>query len=128
MKSLNYQGGMNPDYSDLHIQHLYLLRYAFSYAFEYKSMFATLFEREKFVDCIEIASIGCGNMIDYRALVEALEKVNNAACMVKYRGLDFIEWNYKIQPRKKDEVEFIKENAVNIFGHKGIGLKRLYFS
>lgn len=119
LKSLNYQGGMKPDYNDIHIQQLYLLRYAFSYGFEYKSMFATLFERERFVNCIEITSVGCGNMIDYWALVEALKEVNNTACIVKYRGIDFIDWNYKIESRKKDEVEFIKENAVNVFGHKG---------
>jgi len=79
LKSLNYQGGMKPDYDDIHIQQLYLLRYAFSYAFEYKNMFDNLFAREKFADRIEVASIGCGNMIDYWALVEALREVNNAA-------------------------------------------------
>lgn len=84
-----------------------------------KVMFATLFAREKFSHSIEIASIGCGNMIDYWALVEALEEANNAACIVKYRGLDFIDWNYKIESRKTDEVKFIKEDAVNIFIHKG---------
>ena len=64
LKTLNYQAGQKPDYSDIHIQQLYLLRYVFSYAFEYKSMFDTLFAREKFKDSIEVASIGCGNMID----------------------------------------------------------------
>ena len=38
LKTLNYQAGQKPDYSDIHIQQLYLLRYVFSYAFEYKSM------------------------------------------------------------------------------------------
>ena len=73
LKTLNYQAGQKPDYSDIHIQQLYLLRYVFSYAFEYKSMFDTLFAREKFKDSIEVASIGCGNMIDYWGLVEALK-------------------------------------------------------
>ena len=38
LKTLNYQAGQKPDYSDIHIQQLYLLRYVFSYAFEYKSI------------------------------------------------------------------------------------------
>ena len=62
LKTLNYQAGKKPDYSDIHIQQLYLLRYVFSYAFEYKSMFDTLFSREKFKDGIEVASIGCGRL------------------------------------------------------------------
>lgn len=126
LKSLNYQGGMKPDYDDIHIQQLYLLRYAFSYAFEYKSMFANLFARGKFSDRIEVASIGCGNMIDYWALVEALEEVSNVACIVKYKGLDFIDWNYKIESRKKDEVKFIKNNAANIFEHTSQLVSNVY--
>lgn len=29
LKTLNYQAGQKPDYSDIHIQQLYLLRYVF---------------------------------------------------------------------------------------------------
>ena len=115
LKALNYQAGQKPDYSDKHIQQLYLLRYVFSYAFEYKSMFNTLFSREKFKDSIEVASIGCGNMIDYWGLVEALAKVGNSECKIKYRGIDSIDWHYKIGAREKDEVAFINSNAANAF-------------
>ena len=90
LKTLNYQAGQKPDYSDIHIQQLYLLRYVFSYAFEYKSMFDTLFAREKFKDSIEVASIGCGNMIDYWGLVEALGEIGSGECYIKYRGI----WRY----------------------------------
>jgi len=65
----------------------------FSYAFEYKSMFDTLFAREKFKDSIEVASIGCGNMIDYWGLVEALGEIGSGECYIKYRGIDTIDWN-----------------------------------
>ena len=30
LKTLNYQAGQKPDYSDIHIQQLYLLRYVFN--------------------------------------------------------------------------------------------------
>lgn len=100
MKSLNYQSGIKPDYDDIHIQQYYLLRYAFSYAFEYKCMFISLFEKEVFTDSIRITSIGCGNMIDYWALVEALKDDDNATYRVEYTGIDVIDWNYKIKPKK----------------------------
>ncbi len=115
LKTLNYQAGQKPDYSDIHIQQLYLLRYVFSYAFEYKSIFDTLFEREKFKDCIQVASIGCGNMIDYWGLIEALDEIRNSECQIKYKGIDTIDWKYKIEARGQDEVSFIKANAATIF-------------
>lgn len=56
-------------------------------------MFDTLFAREKFKDSIEVASIGCGNMIDYWGLVEALGEIGSGECYIKYRGIDTIDWN-----------------------------------
>lgn len=126
LKTLNYQAGQKPDYSDLHIQQLYLLRYVFSYAFEYKSIFSTLFAREKFGDNIEVASIGCGNMIDYWGLVEALDEIRNNKCQIKYRGVDTIDWKYKIEAREQDEVEFTKANAATIFRKTGALISNVY--
>lgn len=119
LKTLNYQAGQKPDDSDIHIQQLYLLRYVFSYAFEYKSMFDTLFVREKFKDSIEVASIGCGNMIDYWGLVEALGEIGNRKCCIKYRGIDTIDWNCKIDAREKDEVKF-KKSMLQLFFKKQV--------
>lgn len=116
LKTLNYQAGQKPDYSDIHIQQLYLLRYVFSYAFEYKSMFETLFAREKFKENIKVTSIGCGNMIDYWGLVEALAETRANDCTIMYRGLDLIDWNYKIQSREQDIIKFKQDNASSIFG------------
>ena len=116
LKTLNYQAGQKPDYSDIHIQQLYLLRYVFSYAFEYKSMFDTLFAREKFKDSIEVASIGCGNMIDYWGLVEALGEIGSGECYIKYRGIDTIDWNYKIEARESMcRYKFEKDNRCGDF-------------
>lgn len=115
LKSLNYQAGQKPDYSNEHIQQLYLLRYVFSYAFEYKSMFNSLFAEEKFKDSIEVASIGCGNMIDYWGLVEALGEIKSTECRIKYKGIDTIDWCYKIEAREGDEVSFTKANAAKVF-------------
>ena len=115
LKTINYQAGQKPDYSDIHIQQLYLLRYVFSYAFEYKSMFATLFEREVFRDTIVVSSVGCGNMIDYWGLVEALDEAENSRCKIKYRGVDIVDWNYKMEARAQDEINFIKANAAVVF-------------
>ena len=67
-------------------------------------MFDTLLAREKFKDSIEGASIGCGNMIDYWGLVEALGEIGSGECYIKYRGIDTIDWNYKIEAREKVKV------------------------
>lgn len=115
LKTLTYEAGRKPDYSDIHIQQLYLLRYAYSYAFEYKSMYAILFAREQFKDSIRVSSIGCGSMIDYWGLVDALKEINNRNCQVIYKGIDIIDWNYKIEKREKDKVNFKKINASTVF-------------
>lgn len=115
LKTLNYQAGQKPDYSDIHIQQLYLLRYVYAYAFEYKSMFGTLFQKERYNDKIKVTSIGCGNMIDYWGLVEALGEVRNSACQIEYKGIDTIDWNYKVEAREGDSLRFINRNAAAIF-------------
>ncbi|GAA6406705.1 hypothetical protein K040078D81_08220 [Blautia hominis] len=126
LKTLNYQKGMTPDYNDIHIQQLYLLRYAFSYAFEYKSMFGTLFAREKYVDSINVASIGCGSMIDYWALVGALEEFGVKDCKIIYRGVDCIDWNYKIEQRIQDKIKFKETNVTSIFAGEGELISDVY--
>lgn len=114
LKTLHYMAGQTPDYEDIHIQQLYLLRYAYSYAFEYKSMYEWLFSRESFRDKIEVTSIGCGNMIDYWGLTKALYQKGAGTCRVIYKGIDMIDWNYKISKRDHDEVYFIKGNATDV--------------
>lgn len=115
LMTVNYQAGRKPDYTDKHIQQLYLLRYAFSYLFEYKTMYESLFKREKFKDKIEVTSVGCGSMLDYWALVEALRKVRKSRCVIKYRGIDSVDWHYKIQERLQDKVYFRRTNAASFF-------------
>ncbi len=114
LKRLNYQAGQVPDYTDVHIQQYYLLRYAFSYAFEYKQMFLEVLEKTTYEDEILLTSIGCGNMIDYWSLVEALSKFVSRKVSVKYTGIDLIDWNYKIEPRSRDNVKFKQGNASEI--------------
>lgn len=115
LKTLTYQAGKKPDYSDIHIQQFYLLRYAFSYAFEYKSMFMSLFGIKRFKDNISVLSIGCGNMIDYWGLVEALGEFGDDNCHISYTGVDVIDWSYKIEARKGDEVFFKNVNVTSAF-------------
>lgn len=114
LKTLNYQAGQVPDYTDVHIQQYYLLRYAFSYAFEYKRMFLKVLEKATYEDEISLTSIGCGNMIDYWSLVEALTEFGDRRVSIKYTGIDLIDWNYKIKPRSRDNVKFKQGNASEI--------------
>lgn len=114
----HFDGGGFPDYADEHIQQLYLLRYAYGYAFEYKLMYQDLMERIEFDDTIDVTSVGCGSLIDYWALVRTLKK-NQQDCDITYQGIDVIDWQYKIQPRKRDTVRFIQKDAVAYFQEEG---------
>lgn len=72
LKEVHYDAGRIPDYSNIHVQQLYLLRYAYAYAFEYKQMYEYLFKRYSVGTPIHVMSIGCGNMIDYWSLAHAV--------------------------------------------------------
>lgn len=42
LNPFTFEEGNIPDYSNIHTQQLYLLRYAFAYAFEYKRMYSKI--------------------------------------------------------------------------------------
>lgn len=115
LKNVNFNAGGIPDYTDKNIEQLYLLRYAYAYSFEYKSMYDSLFDIQKYENRISVASIGCGSMIDYWSLAEALKERGKERCIIKYKGIDVIDWDYKLIPREKDDVSFIHGNAESIF-------------
>lgn len=110
----HFDAGKVPDYSDVHIQQLYLLRYAYGYAFEYKQMYKDLMARIKLGDKIKVTSVGCGNLIDYWALA----RVINGRCKIKYWGIDTVDWKYKMPVQNADDVKFINTGAVEYFKAK----------
>ena len=114
-KELNFEAGALPDYEDINIQQLYLLRYAFAYAFEYSRMYLDVLSQMDGVNGISVTSVGCGSMIDYWALVHALEMKNKLDCGIRYVGIDKIDWNYKIPERQSDEVYYLIGNAADFF-------------
>lgn len=115
LKKLTFEAGGLPNYNDIQIQRLYLLRYAFSYAFEYTKMYEEVLQDMGNPTEIAVASIGCGNMIDYWALVQAIEHNWCLNCNVKYVGVDEIDWAYKFAARPQDEVGCYLENAKTCF-------------
>ena len=114
LKSAHFDQGQLPDYTDIHVQQYYLLRYAYGYAFEYKSMFHILLEQHPFEEEISVTSIGCGAALDYWALVRVLEQRNKAGVSVRYTGMDLIRWNYQFQQRDRDQVVFCEADAVRV--------------
>lgn len=109
LKDVRYDAGNPPDYSNIHIQQLYLLRYAYAYAFEYKYMYKTLFSRANFDNSIAVTSVGCGSMLDYWSLAS----VAPPTCKIRYRGVDTINWGYQMEARAQDDVRFICHDAVD---------------
>ena len=81
-KELNFEAGALPDYEDINIQQLYLLRYAFAYAFEYSRMYLDVLSQMDDVNNISVISVGCGSMIYYWSLVLALEIMHKLDCSI----------------------------------------------
>ena len=126
-KELNFEAGALPDYEDINIQQLYLLRYAFAYAFEYSRMYLDVLSQMDDVNNISVTSVGCGSMIDYWSLVHALEMRRKIGCSIRYVGIDKIDWNYKIPKRQNDEVNYLIGNAADIFTNNSQFISDVYF-
>lgn len=109
LKSVNFDGKAFPDYSDIHIQQYYLLRYAYSYAFEYYTIFKRILQSVYDSHDMRISSIGCGNGIDYWGAAYAVDEMRRNDLKIYYRGNDKIDWRYRIEKRKEDDVVFINK-------------------
>lgn len=127
-KELNFEAGAFPDYEDINIQQLYLLRYAFAYAFEYSRMYLDVLSQMDDVNNISVTSVGCGSMIDYWSLVHALEMKSKMDCSIRYVGIDIIDWNYQNSPKANDEVHYLIRNAADIFTNNSQFISDVYFS
>lgn len=121
LKKLSFEAGGLPNYNNIQIQRLYLLRYAFAYAFEYTKMYEDVLRDMTNPTDISVASIGCGNMMDYWALVEAIQNNLKLECDIKYVGIDKIDWKYRINQRLQDKVDYFVCNAEQCFS----GVERL---
>lgn len=126
-KGLTFEAGTLPDYEDINIQQLYLLRYAFAYAFEYSQMYLSVLSQMGDIKQISVTSVGCGSMIDYWALVHALECKRVENCNIRYVGIDEIDWNYKFDKREEDEVHFLIGNAKDYFEKNQKFISDVYF-
>lgn len=127
LKKLSFEAGGLPNYNNVQIQRLYLLRYAFAYGFEYTLMYKEVLQDMNNPTEIRVASIGCGNIIDYWALVQAVESNWWIDCDIKYVGIDEIDWAYKFEKRPQDEVRYYLENAKKCFDRTRQLVSDVYF-
>ena len=123
LSDLTYQGANQPDYEDEQVQELYILRFTFSYAFEYKSMYAEILARYQGYRQLKILSFGCGPMTDYWGLTEAL--INDSHGIdtdhIDYIGIDCVDWKHKFlngfpvgyQFIKSGMTEYIRKNDIS---------------
>lgn len=123
LKSLTFAGGYLPNYNNIQIQRLYLLRYAFAYGFEYSEIYLQALTMLNNPSRVSVVSIGCGTFIDYWSLVQTIEKTKKINCKIEYVGIDEIDWNYKFDKRNIDEVYFEECNAIDFFN----GISQLSF-
>lgn len=127
LKELNFQAGSIPNYEDKEIQQFYLLRYAFAYAFEYSNMYDDILSKLENINQIEVTSIGCGAMIDYWSLIKSIKERKLDYIKITYTGIDEIDWDYKFEKRKIDNVDFRKENIVDYMNSQAFFDSDIYF-
>ena len=104
-------------YSNSTVQRLYLLKYAYEYGFEYLSMCNELIEDFKDKAEISVVSLGCGTMLDYWALAYMLDKKNMSKPVVKYQGIDVVEWEHSLETeaRARDMVKLFPDTFEEFF-------------
>lgn len=127
LKDVHFDAGRLPDYSDIHVQQYYLLRFAYAYAFEYKCMYLYLFQNHCFGDKIKVVSIGCGTGIDYWSMVAALKEVGLKDKIINYKGIDLIDWNYKLPNRKRDNMHIYRGDVTDVFVNAKSFASDIYF-
>jgi len=120
LHDLRFDGGHIPDYSNLPVQQLYLLRYAYGYAFEYKQMFQSLAPQKWAAGTLVLTSIGCGTMLDYWAARKILDNSGNSDFPIRYTGIDLLDWQYKMPCAPSDTVEPLVGNAIEHLRRKPV--------
>lgn len=123
LKGVSFQGVDHIDYDDKQVQELYILRYVYSYAFEYKMMFSEILSRFEGAEKLNILSLGCGPLPDYWGLGAAYAEDYNGIDRdnIQYTGVDLIDWNYKDFSSIKiarsfvqmDFIEYLKNNDIS---------------
>ena len=117
-----------PDYRNIRVQQLYLLRYAYAYSYEYTEIYRQVLQRMGRQKELSVVSVGCGTMIDYWSLAQALSYYRQSDCIVNYVGMDAVEWNYRFSKRAQDNVQtYLHNNAVDCFIKNPQFVSDIYF-
>ena len=127
LKNLSFESGNLPEYEHVQTQRLYLLRYAYAYAFEYADMYERVLKQLDDPKKISVVSFGCGTMLDYWSLVYAIKEQREIPCRIDYRGIDKIQWHYQFISRRKDNMHFELENITNFFDDENALDSDVYF-
>lgn len=92
LTSLNYQTRRLPKYTDIRVQQLYLLKYAYAYTYEYFLMYNKAVKALDISRKLSVVSLGCGAMTDYMGLVSLKD---SRPLEIAYTGVDPVDWSYK---------------------------------
>lgn len=116
LKKVNFDLSEWPDYSNIHVQQYYLLRYGFIYAFEYKRMYLNAMKHmQQFTDNTSILSLGCGSGIDFWSAIEASRELRIDVNRLEYYGIDKINWSYKIDSDETKKFKYINRDILSLF-------------
>lgn len=107
-----FNDGESPDYEDINIQQLYLLRFVYAYAFENKEMYTWVLKDRGTCNNLSVESIGCGCGVDSWALQYAARSLGMQTNAIKHKGIDLVHWSYQLGTVQSD---FLKINAADYF-------------
>jgi hypothetical protein len=110
LKTLTYEGGKTPDYSQAFVQQYYMLRIFPAYLFEYFSIYQKILEKKLVTPPLNVISIGCGCGVDYYGLDHALRYHRKYAPGLRYTGVDVVRWKYRDKLGRDDSVFFLKKD------------------
>lgn len=91
LKSFQWRNDSKPNYSYSLHQHLYHLKYAYSYTFDYFLVYKFILDLLDHSERYYTLSIGCGGMLDKISLKYALCETDSHETM--YIGIDKTNWN-----------------------------------
>lgn len=95
LKECMFSAAEMPDYNDIDIQYLYIIRYYMAYLCEYRYIYGKILSSLKESE-ISVLSIGAGCLLDLDGLNYAMYDTGTPKGNVDYSGVDVADWKYKV--------------------------------
>lgn len=92
IRELDYSSGASPDYSNVTLQYLYMLRYLCAYMCEYYDAYSKILSSNFIRNQLNVFSLGCGCGVDFYALYFVARDKELPPGVFSYSGIDIVQW------------------------------------